>query len=1512
MENLEQTITESLFNILEGEKEVDHVDVIFKDLPVELNEKAQEIVLDTLWTYDHDIVPINTRDRLVKLVKRLHILRLADVRAIKTKLEVPLLEAAEVVEPQVWGRKCIRINTALTYKQQKYNLLREESEGYAKLLHEINLYCIINNGVNDETLNQRANTLLETIKTLIDPNRVLDIILDEFVYNVKPHHEFFLRLLEISPWQPSDFANKDKGIPISDDWSRDSGNLNCAELLATKYTRYEGPDMDQDIYQSLYITSALLINRGLVKISDLYPHIKSPPVPPTTKSSNSFSGMEDDSSFPSNREQHQKGLVCALLEIGDFQHACYLLLQLESLDEHIAKYLCEILKLSIFKIYNPIAPIKLKEPKVGSHIGTWYKRWKEGFPVFYKFEDLFEASGRLLIGLIGPWFAKNLILLSWILRICYNHIVEARKSKNNKNNLKYIESNWWDIIRITILPAMTMSGMTVGVLNEVWDILKFFPVENRFGLWSEWRRVYDQHEPLRERRKKATKKLIKFTNAMTSEDYKQKAREIALVTHSRPTVAFDFILRKVKMNPDLIDGMVEVCKYLTRMDFDVLTYMFVESIIEESRPKLKEDGVNPSDWMYRMAIFIGKVCSKYERFDSENIAIILEYVLIKLREQYTEIPSDTDLIIMAGGEHLRDTKLFNRNVIKSYRKASMRLANALMSKGIVTEFAALLAQMTQSVPFDIEVSSTLDLKSVIGRADICRRTFIQYVDFLAVTLDMEKFALIVPSIIELCKVYALKPEYAFSILRPFHNHFLKKKSHKSRESKNIGKHSTPERTHETSKQNGHSDLSRQVVTDANNTSESEPMIWRYPLYQLFDQVKEILPPYVWNGISPSFYTSFWQLSLYDLEFPRAEYNKAIQECQNHIMDDVSKDVNKYTKILKYLEDEYVEHGQHMKAIEERLKIEKEHWFSGQFSNRQDIITQLWQYCLFPRLLISPDNAIFCAKFIERMHKIGTANFSTLTLYDRIFADQLQLITFTCSEAEARNYGLFLKTILQSLSSLHRDEKIYNEIGKGKGIPGFQMKWSSQNRQPASVSETDLLGFQDFRRVFYKWHSKLYKAFEQGLQSQEYLSLRNSIIVISTIHEYFPAIDIFGKKVENLIKNVISDQHNKWKDIEVLAISYSARLQSDKKNWVGLEDFRHTENNQQNSRPGSSASQGNHSTSAQKIAQSHVVNRVSSPLPNVKSAHSSPSHPNTMIRTDSPRRQIHPLPDKPQDRIQVREKERDREREEDRDKNRMKDKKEIMNDREKDIKRIDDHKDAKKSSDHHERDRGRDRDRKPEILRLDGEKRKASKERLLMDDRNKRADYHPRPRDRDIRDREDKVKEREKREDRREDRREDKHRDRHRNDNGRSRRHLEDNLTRRPRKNDHDLIDRNIRDDRDMPFTRNDRGDRSIAGPSKKRDRSERDRDEEPDMISLSKKRTIRTEGMGGPIPYPSNPKKRERVDREIEEEPESITLKKGGLPPIPRPPVKLNRSVEHITELMQPMPFGKGDKRRRY
>lgn len=72
--------------------------------------------------------------QLGALVKEIASSGLVDTSILLTSLELNLLVAAGLAKDETAHQKrFIRINTNMVFKQQKYNLLREETEGYSKL-----------------------------------------------------------------------------------------------------------------------------------------------------------------------------------------------------------------------------------------------------------------------------------------------------------------------------------------------------------------------------------------------------------------------------------------------------------------------------------------------------------------------------------------------------------------------------------------------------------------------------------------------------------------------------------------------------------------------------------------------------------------------------------------------------------------------------------------------------------------------------------------------------------------------------------------------------------------------------------------------------------------------------------------------------------------------------------------------------------------------------------------------------------------------------------------------------------------------------------------------------------------------------------------------------------------------------------------------------------------------------------------------------------------------------------
>ena len=99
------------------------------------------------------------------------------------------------------------MKTGLFYKQNKFNLLREQSEGYSKLTAELtsNLTSPLI-PLTPTLIEDRAGAVWEKVISLIgyfdlDPNRALDIILDVLSVHLATHYTFFVALLGFSPWK---------------------------------------------------------------------------------------------------------------------------------------------------------------------------------------------------------------------------------------------------------------------------------------------------------------------------------------------------------------------------------------------------------------------------------------------------------------------------------------------------------------------------------------------------------------------------------------------------------------------------------------------------------------------------------------------------------------------------------------------------------------------------------------------------------------------------------------------------------------------------------------------------------------------------------------------------------------------------------------------------------------------------------------------------------------------------------------------------------------------------------------------------------------------------------------------------------------------------------------------------------------------------------------------------------------------------------------------------------------
>lgn len=127
-----------------------------------------------------------------------------DPELIRRELDVDLLKSLPLVRSSFTQMRTRKATNTL-YRQANYNLLREESEGYAKLVTEyFNTAneAVSNHDVSAEDAFQRVMALVGSFD--LDVGRVLDITLDISANMLVRAYPFFVKFYRCSSWWPAD------------------------------------------------------------------------------------------------------------------------------------------------------------------------------------------------------------------------------------------------------------------------------------------------------------------------------------------------------------------------------------------------------------------------------------------------------------------------------------------------------------------------------------------------------------------------------------------------------------------------------------------------------------------------------------------------------------------------------------------------------------------------------------------------------------------------------------------------------------------------------------------------------------------------------------------------------------------------------------------------------------------------------------------------------------------------------------------------------------------------------------------------------------------------------------------------------------------------------------------------------------------------------------------------------------------------------------------------------------
>jgi THO complex subunit 2 len=565
--------------------------------------------------------------------------------------------------------------------------------------------------------------------------------------------------------------------------------------------------------------------------------------------------------------------------------------------------------------------------KVDTNEGNSYRfywdEWADNIPVCQNVDDVFTLCGTLL-NYSGVCIGRDASLLSKFARIG----AQSLATDNSKQNL----DRWQDLLKRLLVPALSLTKSNTHVVNEIYDMLRYYPVSVRYLIYAEWFEGQTSRLPAmktafaRARLETlGTMKRISMTNITTM------ARSLAKTAYASPGIVFSVALSQIEAYTNLTEVVVECAKYFSDLGYDVLVWSLMSSLGGKDRNRNNSEyALLPSRWLLALSRFSGKV---FRRYSIMNLSPILQYVndqlyrgnstdLVILKEliaQMAGVVPDTDftdaqLTAMTGGKVLRKQTLINLQD-KRYEsvKTAKRLMKALTETKLAGQLLISIAQHRQSAIYSIS-DDEAHIKLLATMIDDTQLILFQYLDLLCSNLNADEFDSHVPGIPELLTDFGLDPSLAFMIGRAGLAERMSNIASPALNGATEALAALPEPSPAKIDSDGDTGMELETEEQANgivgtdaepehangvvitkeedvqiaDLKESTPPpvtttelasssanVFHDVIAPIIDTVRALQPEDSWKAISPEFYVTFWTAALPDLSIPKDSYEKEI-------------------------------------------------------------------------------------------------------------------------------------------------------------------------------------------------------------------------------------------------------------------------------------------------------------------------------------------------------------------------------------------------------------------------------------------------------------------------------------------------------------------------------------------------------------------------------------------------------------------------------------------------------------
>lgn len=302
---------------------------------------------------------------------------------------------------------------------------------------------------------------------------------------------------------------------------------------------------------------------------------------------------------------------------------------------------------------------------------------------------------------------------------------------------------------------------------------------------------------------------------------------------------------------------------------------------------------------------------------------------------------------------------------------------------------------------------------------------------------------------------------------------------------------------------------------------------------------------IWSYIPSELYFLFYSLKLNDIHHPEDLYLQRIDSLSLEIQEkqvelevlsqsetqsqaaqvkQMKKEVEKLKIGLNFLKEEKVKRQNHVNSMKDKVKsvfsiinnkIQKE--------NRKEISKYIIKHLFFPRMIISKEDSLFVSFFFEFIISTHCLFFNVLDFLTKMLKILIPSL-LGLTEFEANNVGIFLYEIFNQIQKTWSNESLWTSLSKDN--PCFLRNFDGQSQ----ISQSD------YKDVYYLVLKKISGNFVSYLLLEEYVSCKNSLIIMSQLGENFPSNK---KSASEILKTILSVKDKIYnEDLLLRMIRYS--------------------------------------------------------------------------------------------------------------------------------------------------------------------------------------------------------------------------------------------------------------------------------------------------------------------------------------------------------------------------------------